>query len=207
MHKQSFLFLLLLLGVALLGAYHALSGDSATVLAVRFLALSAFFLLCVSLMIGPLAVFWPHQFASLIEPRRAIGLAAFLFGALHILLTMSLYFNWNIGAAVSFLPNSIAAPAAVILLAVALTSCDFAVSRLGMAKWKSIQRLVYAAFVLLLAHFLLKSNGLFAKGDKIVPLNLAEAALLLLAAITIVLQIAGFYTRTTRKADAKKTEQ
>ena len=207
MHKTSFLFLLLLLGVALLGTYHALSGDSATVLAVRFLALCAFFLLCVSLMIGPLAVFWPHQFAPLIEPRRAVGLAAFLFGALHVLLALSLYFGWDVGAAVSFLPNLIAAPAAVILLAGALTSCDFAVNRLGMAKWKSIQRFVYAAFVLLLAHFLLESNGLFAKGGKAVPLNLAEAALVLLAAATIILQIAGFYTRISRKAEAKKEEQ
>lgn len=207
MHKPSFLFLLLLLGVALLGAYHALSGAPAATLAIRFLALSALFLLCVSLMIGPLAVFWPHQFSSLIEPRRAIGLAAFAFAALHLLLVLSLYFNWDIGTAVSFLPNAVAVPAAVILLAATLTSCDFAVSRLGLAKWKSIQRFVYAAFVLLLAHFLLKSNGLFAKGDKPVPLNLAEAALLLLAAATIALQIAGFYTRMTRKAEAKKKEQ
>ena len=207
MHKTSFLFLLLLTGVALIGAYHALSGDSATVLTVRFLALSAFFLLCVSLMIGPLAVFWPQQFAALIEPRRAVGLAAFLFAALHVLLTMSLYFSWDIGAAASLLPIAVAVPAAVILLAAALTSCDFAVKKLGMARWKSIQRLVYLAFALILAHFILQSNGLLAKGGKAVPLNLAEAALVLLGAATIALQIAGFYTQMKRRSDAKKNAQ
>lgn len=204
MQKSSFLFLLILTAVSLLGAYHALVPEpSAATAIIRFLALAAFFLLCVSLLIGPLVVFWPQKFVQLIEPRRAVGIAAFVFCSLHVFLAASLYFSWDIGAMVAFLPLVIAIPAYIIMLALALTACDFAVNTLGMAKWKTIQRFAYLAFVLLFVHFLLQSTGLYAKNGKPATLNFAELALLALGIATVAFQIAGFVTFRKRQAASK----
>lgn len=200
MQKPSFLFLLLALGIALLGAYQGTVDASAQTAIVRFLALSAFFLLSVSLMIGPLAVLQPSTFAPLIESRRAVGLAAFAFSALHVILVLALYFNWDFSSIFSYQPNLIALPAILILSALALTSCDYAVQKLGMGKWTTIQRFVYPAFVLVLAHFILKSNGLLAKQGAAAGSNISEASLILLAGIALALQFAGFYTRRKRQA-------
>lgn len=197
MQKQSFLSLLLLIGVSLLAAYQAFTDASAQVAVVRFLALSAFFLLCVALVIGPLAVLRPQAFAPIIESRRSVGLAAFFLGALHAILAMALYFNWDFGLVVSTFPLAIALPALVILIALALTSCDFAVQKMGMAKWKMLQYFAYPAFLLLLVHFV-QANWLFGKQGA--GLNPAEISLVLFAAVAIILQVAGFYVRTKRKA-------
>lgn len=200
MQKQSFLFLLLLLGVLLLAAYQALSDAPSSQAIIRFLALAAFFLLCVSLTIGPLVVLRPHQFAHLIEPRRAVGLAAFFFAALHTLLVLALYFGWDFGSLLQTVPPDFPFIALAILTALALTSCDFAVQKMGAAKWKTLQCFAYPAFVLILAHLVLRSNGLFTKQGIAPSLNLSEAALIVLAAFTIILQAAGFYVRIKRKA-------
>ncbi len=205
MQKSSFLFLLIIAGVALIGAYQALVPVQAGVpqAIIRFLALSAFFLLCVSLLIGPLAVLWPQKFVSLIEPRRAVGIAAFVFGTLHVFLAISIYFDWDIGAILTFMPLVIAIPAFFIMLALTLTACDFAVKKLGMANWKTIQRFAYLAFILLFAHFLLQATGLYSKDGKPVTLNIAELALVLLGIATIILQIVGFVTFRKRQAASK----
>ena len=193
MNKTSFLCLLLLCGIALLGAHSAFSGAGAQTVAIRFLALSGYFLLCVSLIIGPLALFFP-SLAQLIEPRRAVGLAAFAFVALHVLLASGLYFNWNVAKIVAMAPLAVAVPAAIILLILALTSSNWAIAKMGMNAWKLVQRFVYLAFALVTVHFVLKANGLAASN-----LNLAEAALLLLAAATVILQAAGFARRMRAK--------
>ena len=187
MQKNSFLFLIVIAGVALLAAYYAPTTLTASVLMVRFTALAAFFMLCVSLIIGPLAAI-DSKYAPLIEPRRAVGLAAFVFVALHFILVLALYFNWQALELLNYFPIMLAIPAFVILAAMALTSSDFAVQKMGMGKWKILQMFVYPAFVLILAHFVLqagKHNGL----------NEAELALLALGAVTILLQLYGFYLR------------
>lgn len=207
MQKTSFLYLLLLLGVSLLAAHGAFSDASAQVSAIRFLALSALFLLCVSLMIGPLAVLQPQTFAPLIEPRRAVGLAAFFFAALHTVLVMALYFGWDFSIALSFQSNLLAAMAFVLLAALALTSCDFAVQKLGMAKWKTLQYFAYPAFALILAHFVLNANGLVPKSGAATGLNIAEASLVFLSALAIALQVSGFCMRCRRKKEASRPSQ
>lgn len=194
MQKSSFLFLLLLCGIALLGAWQAVSGAEAQQAIVRFLALSAYFLLCVSLMIGPLSVF-SLSFAHLIEPRRAVGLAAFAFAALHILLVAGLYLGWNLGFILSQFSLWIAVPAAAILAAMALTSSDFAVARLGMASWKALQRFVYPAFALITIHFFIIAGQPSFSG-----FDAAELLLLALGGITVILQVAGFVKKRGRGA-------
>ncbi|MEM2138136.1 MAG: ferric reductase-like transmembrane domain-containing protein [Candidatus Anstonellaceae archaeon] len=205
MQKQSFLFLLILVGMALLAVYQAFvpAPGGAPQVAIRFLGLVGFFLLCVSLIIGPLAVLWPQKFAQLIEPRRAVGVSAFIFSALHFSLVLSLYFKFDFGSILSLLPLAIALPPYIIMLAMALTSNDWATNKLGMAKWKMLHRLVYVTFALTFAHFVLSANSLFPKEGSQAPINLAEVALLLLGGVVIVLQIAGFLTFRKRQSASK----
>lgn len=185
MQKGSFLFLLVLLGVALIAANYAFSADGAGRAAIRFMADSAFFLFSVSLILGPLAVI-DSKYASMIEPRRAVGLAAFFFAAFHITLVSGIYFGWQPLSALAYLPNIVAVPAAFVLLLTALTASDFAVQKLGMAKWKMVQRLVYIGFAFVLAHFLLVTWAALLSS----PLQLA---LLALAVAAIAMQFYGFY--------------
>lgn len=199
MQKASFLFLLILIGVALIGAYEAFFTLPASTLFVRFFALSALFIICVSLVIGPLAVI-DAKYAPLIEPRRAVGIAAFVFAAIHALLALDFAFGWQIDYALAYFPTLIAVPAAVILLAMVLTSSDWAVKKMGMGSWKTLQMFIYPAFLLMLAHFILQSNGLYAKTRAAVQVNWAEAAVLALCAATIVMQCYGFYLRRKRAA-------
>lgn len=195
MQKISFLFLLLVIGIALIGIYEAFSGSVASVSFVRFFALSGFFLLCLSLIIGPLVVFWPKEYATLIEPRRAVGLLAFFFTAFHVILVMSLYLNWQIALVISQLSLLIAVPAVLILLVLALTSNDFAVRKLGMIWWKRIQIFNYLAFILVFVHFIMNANGLFVRTETGLFINFAEVGLVLLGIVTVGLQIAGFLMR------------
>ena len=199
--KSSFLFLLILLCVGLIGAYNALFPMPAGQVFIRFFALSALFLICVSLIIGPLAVI-DIRYASLIEPRRAVGISAFIFTAIHVLLALDFVFGWNIGAVLGVFPQAISIPAALILLAMALTSSDWAVKKMGMGKWKTVQYFIYPAFVLILVHFILLSNGLFAKTPNGVFVNLSEVGVLALCAITIALQACGFYLKRKRMSEA-----
>ncbi|VVC00018.1 Sulfoxide reductase heme-binding subunit YedZ [uncultured archaeon] len=200
MQKGSFLFFLILAGVALIGAYSALFPLPSDVIMVRFLALSALFILSVSLMMGPLAVMNP-KYASLIEPRRAVGLAGFIFAVLHILLAISLELGWQLGVVFGYAPILVAVPATLVLLAMALSSSDFAVQKLG-ANWKRLHQLIYIAFILILAHFVLQSNGLFAKTSAGTFVNLAEIGVLLVAFAAVLMQLYGFYLRRKRMASA-----
>ncbi len=206
MNRTSEMFLVILVSIALLGAYHATLGLQGTVAMVRFLALSAFVLLCTALLIGPLAVLWPAQFAVLVEPRRAVGVSAFAFMLLHYLLVISLYFKFNISMVLNDFPLVIQIPSMLIFLAMTLTSTNWAVKKLGVANWKTLHKFVYLGFALTLAHFLLKSNGLPFISQKAVGLNIAEAAVLLLGLATIGLQVAGFLAKSKKSAEAAKQQ-
>lgn len=199
MQKTSFLFLLILTGVALIGAYQALFPLPAGIVFERFFALSALFIICVSLMIGPLAII-DIKYAPLIEPRRAVGISAFVFVAAHIILALDFMFSWNISAVLGYFPTQISIPAAVILLAMVLTSSDWAVRNMGMVSWKRLQIFIYPAFLLILAHFVLQSNGLFIKTQAGTFVNLAEVGVLALSFVTIGMQLCGFYLRRKRAA-------
>ncbi len=205
MQKTSFLFLLILIGVALIGAYHALFPllPAATAFG-RFFALSSLFLICVSLIIGPLATI-SAKYASLIEPRRAVGIAAFVFMAIHALLALDFMFGWDFNAVLGYFPTMISVPATVLLLAMVLTSSDWAVKKMGVGSWKTLQMLIYPAFLLILGHFILQSKGLFVKTQAGTFVNLAEVAVLAICAVTIVMQCYGFYLRRKRASDAAGT--
>lgn len=194
--------MLIIIGIALIGVYEALSGVQTVNAFVRFFALSAYFLLCISLIIGPLVTFWPKEYAQIIEPRRAVGLASVVFMLLHVFLVASSYFNWAIDQILSAVPLVIGAVALVIALILAIISCDYAIKVLGPELWKRIQQINYLLFVLVSVHFLMKANGLFKT-----PINLAEVALVMLGLITVIMQIAGFVARKGRENEVKQNQK
>jgi DMSO/TMAO reductase YedYZ heme-binding membrane subunit len=197
MMKSSFLFLLLAVGVAFIAGLTALThAPVAGTLFIRFLGLSSFFLVCASLLIGPAITLFP-SWGPLAEPRRAVGISAFAFILVHLLLASSMYFNFNLAMMSTQVPIDIGAAAAVIFLALTVTSSDYAVKTLGADNWKLVQRLNYIAFIISFAHFILEIKGL--KGGTIYP---AETLMLALGVLVVALQVAGFMKR---KADAKPT--
>ncbi len=198
--KTSYFFLAILSCISLLAFDHAMQDAPALALFVRFMGLTAFFLLSVALMIGPAAVLWPKHFASLIEARRSVGVAAFVFLVPHFFLTISMYFKWNF-TPVFGLPQLLAGlVAGIIVLALALTSTDWATRTLG-NNWKWLHRLAYVAFLLSIYHSIVQIQkfGLGKSGG----MNLAQVAVLAVAGVAVVLQIAGFYVRKKREGASK----
>ena len=206
MQKPSFLFLLILGAVALLGAYQSLFPIPTMTSFTRFFALTAYLLLCVSLLIGPLTVFRPQTFGQIIEPRRAVGIACFAFVTVHGTLVIGPRYGWDLSPLVSSLGLAAAIPATLVLLALTLTSSDYAVKTLGPGVWKNIQRFNYLAFALASMHFILQSNGLFLDVNGKTFVNIAEIALLLLGAATVLLQVAGFIERRRKLASSKQAQ-
>ncbi|MCL6089156.1 MAG: hypothetical protein M1530_03260 [Candidatus Marsarchaeota archaeon] len=204
MDKPSFLFLLLLSAVALVFAYQTGFAPASPYPAIEALGLSAFLLICASLLIGPIAVLLPKYGLPLIGPRRAVGLAAFVFALMHGLLALALALGWNLSYIFASSSLLTASAAMLILLAIALTSNDLAEHKLGAGLWKNIQRFNYLVFVLVLAHFILQSRGLPYLSSAQSGLNLAELALLLLGILTVLLQVAGFITMRRRRARSEE---
>lgn len=118
-------------------------------------------MLILALLPGPLAsVFNPGLILrTWIALRRNIGVAAFCYSLLHLVIYCV---DLGMVAAIidEFSLNSIwTGWLALLLLAIpAALSFDSAMRRLG-ARWKSLQRLAYAAFALALVHWLLLGWG------------------------------------------------
>ncbi len=122
-----------------------------------------------------LGLSWP------IRLRRTLGLLAFAYGALHL--------SWYVGIDKFFDLAGIARDvvkrkfitvgfiALVLLVPLAVTSTDRWVRRLGYKRWKRLHRLVYAAAILGVVHFLWR-----VKADHTEPLLFAAALGTLLAA-------------------------
>ncbi|MFA5108748.1 MAG: ferric reductase-like transmembrane domain-containing protein [Candidatus Micrarchaeia archaeon] len=201
MQKTSWLMFIIVCALALLGAYQALIDQSAQRAVIRYMALSGFFLLCMTLIIGPLAVLFPQRFDAWVEPRRAVGLAAFVFIVLHLSLVMSLYFGWNFARVIANTGLAVATPAVIILFALTATSSDWAIKKIGFGKWKIIQEFNYAVFILVFAHFLIKASGPSVLPAGFPKWDWAELAMIGFGVATVVLQIAGFYARISRKKE------
>lgn len=203
MNKVSAFFLVLLGAIALLAFYQAFFPMPASITIIRFSGLVGFFLLCIATIIGPLSVFWPKAYIQLVEPRRAVGIAAFAFMLAHVLLTVIITYGFDFASIFSDISLAIAMPAFLIFLAMALTSSDWATRTLGSLNWKRLQQLVYIAFLLTFAHFLLKVQTLVVQTiSGVTVYNVAQLSLIALGIITIALQLAGAYVRMKRKSSA-----
>lgn len=124
-------------------------------LANKGLALTAVVMICLSVILGPTARFWP-SFVRWVAYRKHIGLTGAGFAFTHILVALFLlpqefppsWFAANPG----FLAMGILA--FTTLLIITLHSTGAAQRRLGPRKWKIIQRLVYPAIAFACAHYM-----------------------------------------------------
>lgn len=95
---------------------------------------------------------------SLLRFRRAVGVLAFVYAALHVAVwtALDLQFRWGqIGADIVRRPYILAGFAAfVLLLPLAATSNDASLRRLGAAAWRRLHLLVYPAALAAGVHFL-----------------------------------------------------
>jgi len=112
--------------------------------------------------------------------RRMIGLFAFFYACLHVSTYVGVdqFFDWRaiVADVVKRKFITIGMLAYALLVPLALTSTDGSVRRLGYARWKRLHRLVYAAAVCGVVHFVWR-----VKADLREPLLFAAALAVLLA--------------------------
>jgi methionine sulfoxide reductase heme-binding subunit len=119
--------------------------------------------------------------SALAPYRRTLGLLAFGYACLHVAtyVALDLFFDWSaIAEDVVERPYVTAGFAAfACLVPLALTSTRASIRRLGAKRWVALHRLVYAAGLAAVVHFLW-----LVKADVREPLIYAAALALLLAA-------------------------
>lgn len=151
---------------------------------IQIYALLALGYLYLALMISPLMQAFPQLFGEQIKKsRRAIGVAAFYFAVIHGCIA----FFGELGGfrGVGFLDNryllatGIGLLALLVLYLLAVTSFDAMIERMGFKRWKQLQRLAYAAGILILLHAMLLGSD-FADLSRVIPRVIFGAAALLL---------------------------
>ncbi|MBS0563728.1 MAG: protein-methionine-sulfoxide reductase heme-binding subunit MsrQ [Proteobacteria bacterium] len=99
-----------------------------------------------------------HLGVNLIRFRRALGLTAFYYIAMHfvawIVLDMGLLILQALGDIVKRPYVTIGMAGLVLMIPLALTSNDRMVRRLGAARWQRLQRLTYPAILLGSVHYI-----------------------------------------------------
>jgi sulfoxide reductase heme-binding subunit YedZ len=117
--------------------------------------------------------------------RRTIGLYAFSYASLHLLILVGLDYGWSFRLLRADLDTKpfiwVGASALLILAALAATSFVVWKRRLG-KNWKRLHRLVYVAALLVVVHFAWarKANLATLSGDIFLPLAAGAVAALLL---------------------------
>jgi len=136
---------------------------------------------------------------NLLKFRRLLGLVAFTFVGLHLLVWLIL----DVGAADAILKDiakrpyiTIGMTAFVLLIPLAVTSTSAWVRRLGAKRWQLLHRLVYAAAALGALHYVM-----LVKGWQIKPLIYLAIVVVLLLLRLPVRRWPG--TKTTTKATPK----
>ncbi len=122
-----------------------------------------------------------------VKVRRALGLYAFLYATIHVLILVGLDYQFNFNFLYADFRGKqyiwVGLAAYIILLALALTAFQGAMKMLG-KNWKRLHRLIYLASLLVILHFAWAKKGdLFRlRGDISQPLfyGLVIVALLLL---------------------------
>ena len=133
-------------------------------------------LLIVALAVTPLAMLLPNSgfIRWLRRQRRAIGLAAFGYGVLHLV-----FYLIAMGTLDAVLTELSATGiwtgwlALALLVPLALTSSNAAMRALG-RNWKRVQRLAYPAALLTLAHWLTIHDGFIVALAHFAPLVILE---------------------------------
>ena len=116
---------------------------------------TALILLMLSLAATPINTVFGWK--QVLRVRRALGLYAFTYAGLHFLVYVGLDYRLDLGLILQAIFDQryvlVGFGAGLILLALAITSTRGWKRRLGEA-WKRLHRLVYAAGILAVAHFL-----------------------------------------------------
>lgn len=173
-----------ILPVALFG-WSALTGQlgfNPIETALRRSGRAAVVLLLLSLAVTPLKMIFNSQILARL--RKPLGLYAALYASLHFLIFAAWDYGLNLGLIWQEIQQKpfilLGLGALLILLALAATSNRFSKKRLR-AGWRWLQRAVYLAAVLAIAHYLLAVKGdLFTlQGDYTRPLIAAGVLLVL----------------------------
>lgn len=130
----------------------------------------------IAMMLTPLVMLAPkvRAFRWLMARRRAIGVAAFFYGALHTLAYVMR--EGSMTKIIAELPQPgiwTGWLAFALFVILAVTSNDASLRWLKTG-WKTVQRLVYPAAVLTLAHWVFESHGLGGIIVHFTPLALLE---------------------------------
>jgi sulfoxide reductase heme-binding subunit YedZ len=95
--------------------------------------------------------------------RRALGLWAFAYAALHLLVFLWLDLDWSLAEMVA---ETVERPfilagmlAFLLMLPLAFTSFNRAIRRLGAKRWRALHRLAYLAAAAGVVHFILRVKG------------------------------------------------
>jgi len=98
-----------------------------------------------------------HKLAWLIRFRRLLGLFAFFYATLHLATWIALYAGFDIHAMESDVIKrryvTVGMAAWVLLLPLAATSTNWAIRKLGGARWNRLHKLVYIAAVCGVIHY------------------------------------------------------
>jgi len=117
--------------------------------------LVALTILLISLSATPLNSYFGLKAA--LKARRALGLYAFFYAALHLFIFIFLDYGGNFTLIWLDISNKlyilVGSLAFIILLVLAITSARYWKKRLG-KKWKMLHRLVYVASFLVIAHYI-----------------------------------------------------
>jgi len=112
-------------------------------------------LFVITLLLSSLARHWPGL-GWTVRYRRLLGLSAFAYASLHLLVFVSLYLGFDIqslGEELNERPFVLVGFTAwLCLLPMALTSTRQAVKKMGAQAWKRLHRLAYPGLVLALVH-------------------------------------------------------
>ncbi|MBF0278277.1 MAG: ferric reductase-like transmembrane domain-containing protein [SAR324 cluster bacterium] len=136
-------------------------------------------LLLIVLWISPLKAVFPqlNLLKILIRHRRWIGVACFVYGVFHFAIYLldsgSLEIMLENFTRYFIISGSLAF---LILFALALTSSNGMIKKLGGKKWKNLHRLIYIATFLVFLHMIAKEkSNIITTFLYFVPLVLAEA--------------------------------
>jgi sulfoxide reductase heme-binding subunit YedZ len=113
-------------------------------------------ILTTSLAITPLRRLSP-RLNWLIKFRRLLGLFAFFYASLHLLTYIALYAGFDVNAMAADIAKrryiTVGVAAWLLLLPLAATSTNWAIRKLGGARWRRLHKLVYAAAVCGVIHY------------------------------------------------------
>jgi sulfoxide reductase heme-binding subunit YedZ len=134
---------------------------------------TAIILLGLSLLCSPLSTYL--QWKDAVKLRRPLGLYAFLYAAVHFVLFVGVDFGFQFDLILrEFVEKRYlwaGLPAFIILLALAATSFQRAMKRLGKS-WKKLHQLIYPGVLLVVLHlaFVVKGDFFSLSGDVWKPL-------------------------------------